>query len=146
MADPKKAKEEPVEEPEVMATAEDNGQGAIRISEDVIIAVVRKYALSVPGVARLGGQSLMGGLANILGKRISDRSIIVEMEEESVNLTVTIVITFGEHVPTVASNVQGVCRKYVEELTGQVVGKVNIAVQGLETEDEQPADVANTEA
>lgn len=146
MADPKEAKEEPVEEPEVMATAEDNSQGSIRISEDVISAVVRKYALSVPGVARLGGQSLMGGLANILGKRISDRSIVVEMEEESVNLTVTIVITFGEHVPTVASNVQGVCRKYVEELTGQVVGKVNVAVQGLETEDETPADVANTEA
>ena len=111
--------------------------GSIQISEDVIAAVVRRYTLSVPGIARLAGQTLVGGLAQMIGKRMHDRSIIVDFESNHVNITVTIVIKFGEHVPSVAATVQNICRKYVEELTGQRVGKVNVIVQGLEVEGEE---------
>ena len=75
---------------------EDTGIGTIQISENVIAAVVRRYSLSVPGVARLAGQSFVGGLADMFGKRINDKSIIVELADERVNLTVHIIIKFGE--------------------------------------------------
>ena len=105
---------------------EDTGSGTIQISENVIAAVVRRYSLSVPGVARLAGQSFVGGLADMFGKRINDKSIVVEVADERVNLTVHIIIKFGEHVPTVATHVQDICLKYVEELTGQNVGRIDV--------------------
>jgi uncharacterized alkaline shock family protein YloU len=122
--------DDPVESPD------SNGIDTIQISENVIAAVVRKYTLSVPGIARLAGQSLVGGLADIFGKRINDKSIIVELDDDKVNLTVHVIIKFGEHVPSVATNIQTVCRKYVEELTGQLVGKIDVVVQNLESEDD----------
>ena len=112
-----------------------NDMGSIQISEDVIAAVVRKYTLSVPGVARLVGQSIVGGLAGIIGKKVTDRAIKVEMDGRNVTITINIVVHFGEHVPTVATNVQNVVRKYVEELTGQVVSRVNVVVQNLEMDE-----------
>lgn len=119
------------------AGTQDTGMGKIQISDDVIASVVRKYTLSVPGVARLVGQSIVGGLAGIIGKKVQDRAIRVDMEGEHVNITVNVVVRFGEHVPTVATNIQNVCRKYIEELTGQQVDQVNVIVQNLEEEDEE---------
>jgi len=113
-------------------TGETSDWGSIQISEDVIASIVRRYTLLVPGVSRLGGQSLVGGLAQIIGKRLHDRSIVVEMDREVINLHVTIMVRFGEHVPTVATVVQSMCRKHVEELTGQRVGRVNVTVAGLD--------------
>lgn len=106
--------------------------GHIQISEDVISAIVRKYTLSVPGVVRLGGQGLGGTLASMFGKRPGDRSIVIEVDGMLANITVTIILRFGEHVPTVATNVQSVVRKYVTQMTGQAVGQVNVVVQGLD--------------
>ena len=121
-------------------TTEDTGIGTIQISENVIAAVVRRYSLSVPGVARLAGQSIVGGLADMFGKRINDKSIVVELADERVNLTVHIIIKFGEHVPTVATHVQDVCRKYVEELTGQHVGCIDVVVTNLAGADDEEED------
>jgi uncharacterized alkaline shock family protein YloU len=125
----------------IKATNDGSDWGSIQISEDVVAAIVRRYAMAVPGVARLGGQSLVGGLAQLVGKRLNDRSIVVEVERELVNITVTIVVKFGEHVPSVATVVQSMTRKYVEELTGQRVGQVNVTVAGLEGEEQAGGEV-----
>lgn len=123
-----------------------NGFGNIQISEDVIAAVVKSYTLSVPGVARLAGTSIVGGLAEMFGKRGHDRGLRVEFEEDNkVCITVHIIIKFGEHVPSVATNVQNVCHKYIEELTGQQVSSVNVIVQNLDSEEESEEEVEKTD-
>ena len=119
------------------AITENNTYGEIQIAPDVIVAVVRKYALEVPGVVRLAGQSFVGGLADMFGRGSQHSSIQVDWDGDRVNFSVTVVIRFGEHVPTVASQIQNVCRKYVEEITGKQVGKVNIVVHGLEESDNE---------
>ena len=119
---------------------EDTGIGTIQISENVIAAVVRRYSLSVPGVARLAGQSIVGGLADMFGKRINDKSIVVELADERVNLTVHSISKFGEHVPPVATHVPDVCRKYVVELTGQHVGCIDVVVTNLAGADDEEED------
>jgi len=117
---------------------ESNSYGEIQIAPDVVAAVVRKYTLEVPGVVRLAGQSFVGGLAEMFGRGSQHSSIQVEWDGDRVDLSVTIVIRFGEHVPTVAAHVQNVCRKYIEEITGKQVGKVNVVVHGLEDTDAPP--------
>ncbi len=121
--------------PQLRTRLEENELGEIQISDDVISSVVRRYTLQVPGVVRLVGQSIVGGLANIIGKKIQDRAIRVDMSADHVDITLNVIVRFGEHVPTVATNIQSVCRKYVEELTGKQVGRVNVIIQNLD-EDE----------
>ena len=115
-----------------MLTADETETGAIRISENVIAAVVRKYTLEVDGVVRFASASIVSGLAEMIGRKSQESSIVVELEGEAVNISVTLVLQFGVRVPDVAALVQDVISTRVEELTGKHVTAVNVVVQDLE--------------
>jgi len=110
---------------------EDEG-GAIRISENVITAVVRKYTLDVQGVVRFASSSIVGGLAEMIVRKNRESSVAVELEGDSVEISVTLILEFGVKIPEVAALVQDVIRTRVEEITGKHVSKVNVIVQDLE--------------
>ena len=122
---------------------DDNGTGAIRISETVIAAVVRKYTLDVAGVVRFASGSIVGGLAEMIGRRTHEGSVVVEIDGETVNIGVTLVLEFGVCIPEVACLVQDVVRARVEEITGKHVTRVDVIVQDLE--DAPAADKAGVE-
>lgn len=111
---------------------EETEDGTIRISDNVIAAVVRKYTLEVNGVIRFASTSLVGGLAEMIGRRNQEGSVVVRLDGDAVNIAVTLVLRFGVKVPEVASLVQEVIRTRVEELTGKHVTSVDVIVQDLE--------------
>jgi uncharacterized alkaline shock family protein YloU len=115
--------------PEV--NSDDDGPGKIQISEHVISSVVRKYALEVPGVCRFAS-SLVGGLAEMIGRKSTESNVVVTLEGEMVRITLNLVLEFGVRVPEVAGLVQEVVSSKVEELTGKHVSKVDVIVQDLE--------------
>ncbi len=121
----------PMPPPPPKSDAEDD-EGAIRISENVITAVVRKYVLEVKGVIRFASSSLVGGLAEMIGRKSRESSVAVELDGDSVDISVTLILEFGVKIPEVAALVQDVIRTRVEEITGKHVGKVNVIVQDLE--------------
>lgn len=140
-ADPKPALDkEPVEKltksPNLLMAdiTDDKGGngGAIKIADSVIAAVVRKYVLEVPGVVRFATTSPLSGLAEMLGRRTSEGSIVVNIENESLlNIAVTLVLEFGVRIPEVAGLVQNVITTKVEEITGKHVAAVNVIVQDM---------------
>lgn len=109
--------------------------GVIKIHENVIASIVRKAALSVEGVVRLAGSTLVDNIAEIIGsKRIGDRAISVDMSGDRVSIEVKVNLSYGAHVPTVASNVQSAVIREVEKMTGMSVDSVNVIVQELDDE------------
>lgn len=145
---PATEKEQPVQTPPVevgtdLLMEEENEDGCIKISENVIAAVVRKYTLEVDGVLRLAPQSIGGTLAGMV-KRNYDRNMVVEMDDDSARISVTLVMRFGVRIPEVAQMVQDVIRSRVEELTGKHVSRVNVIVQDLEEVPPEPAPEAET--
>ena len=114
----------------------DSEFGNICISDFVIAHIVKHYALTVPGVVAIAGRSIVGGIADFFGKRPSEQNIAVTIDKDQIYITVTIIVAFGEHLPTVGINVQNICRKYIEELTGQRVGKIEVIIQSLDTTSE----------
>ena len=73
--------------------AHENSVGAVKVHESVIASIVRKAAMSVEGVLRLGTSSLVDNLAEIVGsKKIQDRAITVEMNENSVSVEVRVIL------------------------------------------------------
>ena len=111
---------------------EETEGGTIKISENVIAAVVRKYSLEVDGVVRFASGSLVGGIAGMIAKRSYESSMVIDLDEDSVNISVTLVFRFGVRIPGVAQAVQEVVRLRVEELTGKHVNRVNVLVHDLE--------------
>jgi uncharacterized alkaline shock family protein YloU len=128
-----------------MVAGDETDAGAIKISESVIAAVVRKYTLEIDGVLRFASASLVGGLAEMIGRRSSESSVVVDLEGEAVNITVTLVLRFGVKVPEIGELVQDVIRSRVEELTGKHVGKVDVIVHDLEDEPKAPEKKQNAE-
>ena len=127
-----------------LITGQETEDGTIRISENVIAAVVRRYVLEVEGVARFASGSLVGGLAEMIGRRNQEGSVIVRLEGDAVNISVTLILEFGVKVPEVAGLVQDVIRSRVEELTGKHVTSVDVIVQDLE--EPEPEEEEQTEA
>ncbi len=115
-----------------MISEDENDTGAIRISENVVAAIVHKYVLEVEGVVRFASGSLVGNIGEFFGRPDPERNLLVDLEDECVNIGVSIVLEFGVHIPTVAIHVQDVVRSKVEELTGKQVMRVNVTVQDLE--------------
>jgi len=111
---------------------ENDEQGTIRISENVIAAVVRRYTMDIEGVVRFASASIVGGLAEMIGRKSHESSVVVDMNGDGVSITVNLILAFGVRIPDVACTVQEVVRVKVEELTGKHVLRVNVVVQDLD--------------
>lgn len=119
-------------------SGEENGDGTIRISEDVIAAIVRKSALEIPGVVRFASTTLAGGLAEMIGRKTRDSSIVVDLENGIVAVAVNLVLAFGCRIPEVAAAVRERIRKGVADMTGMRVSRVNVTIQNLEEAPKSP--------
>ena len=121
-----------------MLVKEGTEAGDIQISQSVLNSIVRKFTLSVDGVVRFQSQSLMDGMLDILGKRSSDRSVVIDQSEDGgAIITLTLVMRFGVVIPAVAQELQNTIKSKVEELTGYKVARVNVNVCDLELPEEE---------
>ena len=123
--------------------ATQNELGEIKVHENVIGDIVRKATASVEGVVRLAGNSLVDSIADIVhSRKIGDRSIGIEMEEDSVSVAVKVCLVYGKHIPTVAANVQKAIKDQIEKIAGMKVKKVDVIVQTVLEEGEKEEDAA----
>jgi len=81
---------------------------------------------------RFATGSLVGNIGEFFGRPDPERNLLVDLEDECVNIGVTLVLEFGVHIPTVATMVQDVVGEKVEELTGKQVTRVDVTIQDLE--------------
>ena len=115
---------------------DDSGMGDIRIHESVIASLARRAALSVEGVSRLSGNSLVDNLVEMVGsRRIQSRNInIILGEDNNVAIEIKVVLKFGCCIPQVASDVQKAVINEIEATTGMNVTNVHVLVQEIEEE------------
>lgn len=116
------------------AVIEGSGLGEVKIHENVISTLVRQVALSINGVSRLAGSTLVDNIAEIVGShRMQSRAITVQMEENNrVAVELKINIKYDFNVPEVAQEVQKAVIEKIEKITGMTVTKVNVIIQEIE--------------
>ena len=74
--------------------------GDVRVHESVLASIARRSVLSVSGVLRLSGSSLIDNIAEIVGSRKTfDKAIVIGVSDEGITLEVRIVVKYGEKVP-----------------------------------------------
>ena len=72
------------------------------------------------------------GIAGMIAKRTYESSMVIDLDEDTVNISLTLVFRFGVRIPDVAQAVQDVVRQRVEEFTGKHVNRVNVIVHDLD--------------
>ncbi|MBP2653003.1 MAG: alkaline shock protein 23 [Firmicutes bacterium] len=113
--------------------------GSIRIADEVVGIIAGMAATEIPGVAGMSG-GLVGGIAEMLGKKNLSKGVKVEVGEREAAVDLFIIAEYGVRIPDVALKVQENVKRAIESMTGLDVVEINIHVQGVgfavETKDE----------
>jgi uncharacterized alkaline shock family protein YloU len=104
----------------------------ITISEKAYEAIVRKYVLQIPGVLRFTSRSFSGGIAEMIGRKTAESSVvIVRNGNGTVSISATVVLAFEVNIPATAREIETVIRAKVEDYTGVHVQNVRVVIQDL---------------
>lgn len=110
--------------------------GNIHISEEVLAVISAAAALEVEGVSSIasGGKDI----GDLLGKKNMARGVRVQVEEERVQVELTILVKYGYTIMDVARAVQDAVSTNIESMSGLSVQAVNINVGGVSFDREAP--------
>lgn len=108
----------------------DEGIGSVRIADEVVSIIAGMAATEVDGIAGMSG-GLVGGIAEILGKKNLAKGVKVEVGETEAAVDLYIIVKFGVRIPDVALNVQEKVKNAIESMTGLSVVEVNVHVPGV---------------
>ena len=103
--------------------------GDIKIENSVVATIAAIAAQEVEGVVSMGGKF---SLSEMLGRKDADRGVKVEIEEDSrANIFLDVKIEYGLNMYNAAHELQRKIKTNVEQMTGLVVEKVNVKINGI---------------
>ena len=109
---------------------EQNEVGTIRIADEVVGIIAGMAATEIPGVAGMSG-GLVGGIAEMLGKKNLAKGVKVEVGEKEAAVDLYVIMEYGVRLPDIAIQVQENVKHALESMTGLEVVEVNVHVQGV---------------
>ena len=129
----------------VLPTKKESKLGSIRIADDVVSIIAGLAATEIEGIAGMSA-GLVGGIAEILGRKNFAKGVKVEVGEREAAVDLYIIVKYGVRIPDVALAAQENVKQAIETMTGLSVVEVNIHVQGVgfpeeETQEEEPVRV-----
>ncbi|WP_371369453.1 Alkaline shock protein 23 [Sporomusa rhizae] len=119
-----------MEKRERMEKTEHTDVGSIRIADEVVGIIAGLAATEIDGVAGMSA-GLVGGIAEMLGKKNLSKGVKVEVGEREAAVDLYIIVEYGVRIPDVALRVQENVKRAIESMTGLEVVEVNIHVQGV---------------
>ena len=117
-----------------------NQNGTVTFATEVVSTIAGLAANEVDGVASMYGSS--SGVANILSRKSQTtksftKGVKIDLNEQNVNVQISIVIDYGWPAPEVAGSIQENVKKAIETMAGLHVGKVDVHIQGISFDREQ---------
>ncbi len=114
--------------------------GTIKISENVIISIVKKAALKIDGITSLPSGSFVKCLTNFVkSSGIQDKSVKLEIKGSEIYVDLKVNVAYGKNIPELAIKVQSIVSEEVKNLTGMDVKKVNLEIDEVDSEKEEPS-------
>ena len=104
--------------------------GNIHISEEVLAAITAAAALDVEGVSGLAA-NLGSDIAELLGKKNLAKGVHVRMEDDKVEVELSVLMGYGHTIPEIGSAIQDGVKSAIESTTGLEVSVVNVSVAGI---------------
>lgn len=104
--------------------------GSVRIADEVVGVIAGMAATEIDGVAGMSA-GLVGGIAEMLGKKNLAKGVKVEVGEREAAVDLFLIVEYGVRIPDVALKVQENVKRAIESMTGLDVVEVNVHVQGV---------------
>ena len=104
--------------------------GNIHISEEVLDAITAAAALDVEGVSGLAA-NLGSDIAELLGKKNLAKGVHVRMEDDKVEVELSVLMGYGHTIPEIGRAIQDGVKSAIESMTGLEVSVVNVSVAGI---------------
>lgn len=111
-----------------------NRTGAsLRISNDVLTKIAEVAATEIRGVASEGEHLVVSdkNMAQITGKLMPSSPVKAVLKNDSVEVTVTIVVLQGFKAENVAQSVQESVKSAIQNMVGISVSKVNVKIADI---------------
>ena len=105
--------------------------GSVIISEDVICTIVNQAVNEVEGVIGLAVKSGMD-IVELIGKKNWNRGMKITVNDNTIAIECNVVVSYGQSVVAVAKAVQEAVTTAVESMAGVKVTAVNVNVCGIE--------------
>ncbi len=109
--------------------------GSINISEDVIALVCGVAAMECYGLVGMAPRNVQEGISELLRRDNFERGVDVQFHEDSISVTLYIVVQYGVKISEVARNVQERVKYAIEEQLGLQVQGIGVRVQGVRVTD-----------
>lgn len=109
----------------------EDGQGSIRIADDVIAVIAATAALETEGVHSLAPVTPTSELAEFFVKKGIPKGVRIVMDDDACTVDVHLLIKAGSVVTDVAKNVQLNVKNAVESMVGMPVTASNVYVAGV---------------
>jgi len=104
--------------------------GNIHISEEVLAAIAAAAAMEVEGVSSLAA-NLGRDIADLLGKKNLAKGVRVKMEDDLVEVELSVLMAYGHTIPEIGKAVQENVKAAIESMTGLDVAGINVNVAGV---------------
>ncbi len=105
--------------------------GSIKISEDVIAAIVEHAACEVEGVVGLNVKPGVD-IAELIGKKNWGKGLKINVtEDNAVSIDCNLTVTYGKNVVNIATAAQAAITNALESMGGISIAAVNVNVCGI---------------
>lgn len=109
--------------------------GSVVISEEVVGVIAGAAASEVKGIYSMSG-GIVGGIADILGKKNVSKGVKADIDDGKVSIDVHITVCYGAKITEISAELQQKVKKAVESMTGLEVLSVNVHIDGVYFEKE----------
>ena len=117
--------------------ANENNNGIIRVSDEVVAVLAANATLKTKGVADLAGDFTNALSKSILGKELLSKGVKASQNEEGVIVDVFVIVEYRVNIPSVAWDIQENVKNEITSMTGLKVNAVNINIQGVKMPEEE---------
>ena len=126
-----------------ISTEESNSLGDIKINHSVVASIVRLSALENSGVFAVAG-SFVEGITDMFSKKEEKGVRVSESEQGNYLIEIRLILNYGVELAKCAYDVQIAVKDRVENMTGKMVERVDVVIDGVKSKDEHAhSDVSN---
>ena len=109
---------------------QDQENGTVMISEDVLSTIIAQAISEVEGVVGLSTKP-GADIAEIIGKKNWGKGVKIDIEDNKLTVDCNLVVAYGQNVVTVAAAAQEAMRNALESMANVELEAVNVNVCGI---------------
>ena len=114
-----------------MAVIQQNSYGKIDYSDEFLSNLAGLAAMDCYGIVGMASQKAMDGIVELLRGENLNKGVKISTENDAVRIALFVVVEYGVSISAVASNVIDTVKYRVEKITGLIVDKVDVTINGI---------------